>query len=133
MFANFAPRELRARFDLLCRAATLFNRLSEADFVILGEKGVLADVGQIQPYEVLVVPLDAVFGHEVGLLFVPAAMPPPPIPPHSEVGRHSTGGVNPLLPPLNADATDQYPLSSAAHTTPLVSTFGVPPHWQVNP
>ena len=89
-------RELRGRLELGDRPAALFDRLGETDLVVLGEQGVLADVGQVEPDQVLVVALYAVLGHEVGLLeLVPAAPPPPPNPPHTEVGRHSTGAVNP--------------------------------------
>ena len=47
------------------RGSALLDRLGETDLVVLGEQVVLADVGQVETYEVLVVPLDAVLGHEV--------------------------------------------------------------------
>ena len=36
--------------------------LGQADLVLLGEEGVLADIGEIQPYEIFLVALDALFG-----------------------------------------------------------------------
>ena len=43
--------------------ATLFDGLGQVDFIVLGEQGVLANVGQVETYEVLIVPIYTVFCH----------------------------------------------------------------------
>jgi hypothetical protein len=37
--------------------------LGETDLVVLGEERVLTDVGQVEPDEILIIPVDAIFGH----------------------------------------------------------------------
>ena len=55
------------RLELGFGLAALFDRLGEVDFVVLGEKGVLANVGEVETYEVFIVTIYAVFRH--GFLF----------------------------------------------------------------
>jgi hypothetical protein len=36
---------------------------AKVDLVVLGQKGVLANVGEVETYEVLIVTIDAIFRH----------------------------------------------------------------------
>ena len=49
--------------ELAERCLACLDLLGQADLVIFGEEGVLPDIGQIQPDEVLFVALDAIFRH----------------------------------------------------------------------
>src|SRR5579883_580331 len=54
-----ARQALRSLLELLLGRAASLDGLGKPDLVVLGEQRVLADIGQVEPYEVLVVPLDA--------------------------------------------------------------------------
>ena len=54
---------LAAGVELVDRLLAGFDRFREPDLVVLGEQRVLPDVGEVQPDEVFVVALDAIFGH----------------------------------------------------------------------
>ena len=45
------------------RFVALFDLLGELNLVVLGEQGILADIGQIEPDEILVVALNTLFRH----------------------------------------------------------------------
>jgi hypothetical protein len=47
---------------LFCSLA-FFDFLGEANLVVFGEEYVLADIGEIETYEVFLVSIDAIFGH----------------------------------------------------------------------
>ena len=49
--------------DLGLGLATLFDGLGEVDFVVLGQKGVLANVREVEPYEVFIIPVNAILRH----------------------------------------------------------------------
>ncbi len=55
--------ELGAGVELGASLVAGFDRLGEADFVVLGEQRVLTDVGEVETDEVFFVPLDTLFGH----------------------------------------------------------------------
>ena len=48
----------------------LLDLLGKPDFVVLGEQGILADVGQVQPDEIFLVTFDPLFGHPATSLVV---------------------------------------------------------------
>ncbi len=50
-------------FEFCGRALAGLDGLGESDFVVFGEEGVLADVGEIETYEVFFVTIDTVFCH----------------------------------------------------------------------
>src|SRR5690606_30840479 len=54
---------LAAGVELLDRLFAGLDRLGEPDFVVLRQKRVLPDIGEVQADEVLVVTVDAIFGH----------------------------------------------------------------------
>jgi len=60
----FALRvELRRIRELLLGCFAFFDFFGETDFVVFGEENVLADVGEIEPYEIFFVSIDAILGH----------------------------------------------------------------------
>src|SRR5665213_2149586 len=62
----WSPRwteRLRASFLLGVSFATLFDGLGQANFIVLGQKGVLTNIGEVETYEVLVIPINAIFCH----------------------------------------------------------------------
>jgi hypothetical protein len=63
-FAAFAVGQLPlATLQVTIRLAPRLDRLSQPDFVLLGEKGVSADLIQIEPDEILVSTLGPFLGH----------------------------------------------------------------------
>ena len=58
---------LGRRVELLERFLAGLDRLGEPDLVILGQQRVLADVGEVQPDEILVIAVNAIFGHHGSL------------------------------------------------------------------
>ena len=59
-----AAREVLAgRVEFRERLVAGFDRLRQPDLVVLGEQGVLPDVGEVETDEVFVVTIDAIFGH----------------------------------------------------------------------
>ena len=54
---------LAAGVEVLDRLLAGLDRLGQPDLVVLGEQGVLADVGEVQAYEVFVIAFNAIFGH----------------------------------------------------------------------
>jgi hypothetical protein len=56
------------RVQLGLGLATFFDGLGQADFIVLGQKGILANVREIEPYQVLIITINAIFSH--GLPFV---------------------------------------------------------------
>ena len=53
--------------------AALFNGLGQVDFVVLGQKHVLANVTQVQTYEVFIIPIYTVFCHLLPQLPLPTS------------------------------------------------------------
>ena len=53
----------RGVLELLFCSLAFFDFLREADLVVFGEEYVLADVGEIETYEIFFVSIDAIFGH----------------------------------------------------------------------
>jgi hypothetical protein len=43
--------------------AALLDGLGETDLIVLGQEGVLANIGEVEAYEVLIIPIDAIFCH----------------------------------------------------------------------
>jgi len=59
-----------AGVELLDRLLARLDRLGQTDLVVLGEQGVLTDIGQIQPDEVFIISVDTIFGHSDSLFEV---------------------------------------------------------------
>src|SRR5204863_186006 len=57
---------LAAAVEVQTRVVAGLDGLGEAHLVVLGEQWVLPDVGEVQPDEVFLVPLDTFLGHRVG-------------------------------------------------------------------
>ena len=51
--------------ELFLGSLAFFDFFCETHFVVFGEQNVLANVGEIEAYEVFVVSIDAIFGHVV--------------------------------------------------------------------
>ena len=66
-------RILAAVVERLDGLLARLDRLGQADLVILGQQGVLANVGEIQPNEIFVIAVNAIFGHHGSLSYQPAA------------------------------------------------------------
>jgi len=65
-FAQFAftsGAHARGVLELLFCSLAFFDFFGEADFVVFGEEYVLADIGEIETYEIFFVSIDAIFGH----------------------------------------------------------------------
>jgi len=54
---------LAARQQITAGAIPRFDLLRQPHLVVLGEQRVLPDIGQVQPDEIFLVPLDALFCH----------------------------------------------------------------------
>ena len=54
---------LRAPEQLLARGVAVLDLLRETDLVVLGEERVLPDVGEVEPDEIFLVPLDTLLRH----------------------------------------------------------------------
>ncbi len=62
---------LAVAVERLDRFLACLDRLGETDLVVLGQQGVLADVGEVQPNEIFVVAVNAIFGHHRSLSYQP--------------------------------------------------------------
>ena len=56
-------RQTLAVLQLLARSVAILDLLREANLVVLGEQWVLPDVGEVEPDEILFVPLDSLLRH----------------------------------------------------------------------
>src|SRR4051794_37482576 len=78
-------RQSLRRIQLLARGITLFYLLGQANFVVLGKQRILPDVGEIEPNQILFVPLNSLLRHRSILrsdsrhqkFFVPTTCSPP--------------------------------------------------------
>ena len=68
---------LGRRSQLVLGVAPGFDGLGQADLVVLGEQGILPDIGQVEPDEILFVTLDALFRQRLETLrrLMPAVLP----------------------------------------------------------
>ena len=61
---------LAAGVEFLDRLLARLDCLGKTDLVVFGEQGVLTDVGQVEPDEVFIISVDAIFGHSESLFEV---------------------------------------------------------------